>query len=142
MYSFFHSKTVELGFGAGLRLTDPGIGLKVTNPDEVPGAPQFDESGDLSTIVPLPALSSLIEYRITPKLAMRVRHEFFALEFEDISRQFSDQMLMFEYQFNRNFALGFGCNRVNLDVSGEDSDSTYSLNVNYDGFNFYVKGVF
>ena len=51
-------------------------------------------------------------------------------------------LLSFEYQFFRNIVVGLGWDRVNMDVNGSNSDVNWSTNVNYDGWNLFVRGVF
>ena len=86
--------------------------------------------------------SLLLEYRILPKLALRLRSDWFALDYEGYSGQFTDSFITFEYQVIRNMAIGLGWDRVNIDVAGDEEDKRWDLNVGYDGYMFYLKAMF
>lgn len=143
LFSFYHNEKVELGVGAGLHITDLATGLKVENISDVPILdPDINLKGDVSATAPLPVGSLLLEYRILPRFAVRLRNDWFALDYDGYKGVFIDSFVTFEYQVIRNMAIGLGWDRVKLDVTGDEDDRRWDVDVDYDGYMFYLKAMF
>ncbi len=120
LWSFHHSDKVELGIGAGLHITRLAISL-----DASTTVPANSSINNVDTTIPLPVVSFVLNYKITPKLHWYLKTEAFALKFDNWSGHWRDSTLGLEYRAWKHVALGAGLNSNSLDL--EEDDPTYKL---------------
>ena len=144
LYSFYHSPKVELALGGGLHLTRITSGLSVaTFGTNIPSDPlNYTVQRELETAAPLPVISLMLGYQISPRWKALWSHDVLFLEIDGISGDFSDSNLSVEFRAFKNVGFGLGYNRVGLNIEGEDDDSRYSAVVRYDAARFYVRAAF
>ncbi len=123
LWSFHHSDKVELGVGAGLHITRLAIGLDADETD-----PPDSSINQVDTSVPLPVVSFLLSYKVTPKLHWYLKSEAFALKFDNWSGHWRDSTLGLEYRAWEHVALGAGFSSYSLDL--DEDDPTYQLEFN------------
>ncbi len=125
LWSFHHSDKVELGIGAGLHITRLAISLDATAspPITVPSS-----INQVDTTLPLPVVSFLLSYKITPKLHWFLKTDAFALKFDNWSGHYRDSTLGLEYRAWKHVALGAGWNSNSLEL--DEDDPTYKLKFN------------
>ena len=136
LWSFYHSDKVELAAGAGLHLAEVGVGLTIDSG-------LFDAKlRTAKSNLPLPVLSFMLDYNVTPKFDWFLRTQFFALELGEWKGLYSDFQLGMEYDVFENFGVGIGLGSNALDIT-EDSDS---IRFNFDnriiGIHFFVSANF
>ncbi len=120
LWSFHHSDKVELGIGAGLHITRVAISL-----DSSTTVPANSSINQVDTTLPLPVVSFVLSYKITPKLHWFLKTEAFALKFDNWSGHWRDSTLGLEYRAWKHVALGAGLNSNSLDL--DEDDPTYKL---------------
>ena len=125
LWSFHHSDKVELGIGAGLHITRLAIGLAA---EASPTLPIPSSINQVHTTLPLPVVSFVLSYKITPKLHWFLKTEAFALKFDNWSGHWRDSTLGLEYRAWKHVALGAGWNSNSLDL--DEDDPTYKLKFN------------
>ncbi len=125
LWSFHHSDKVELGLGAGLHITRLAISLDATAspPITVPSS-----INQVDTTLPLPVVSFVLSYKITPKLHWFLKTDAFALKFDNWSGHWRDSTLGLEYRAWEHVALGAGFSSYSLDL--DEDDPTYQLEFN------------
>jgi hypothetical protein len=144
LYSFYHSSKVELALGGGLHLTRITSGLNVTTfGTNIPSDPlNYTTRRELKTAAPLPVVSLLLGYQISPRWKALWSHDVLFLEIDGISGDFSDSNIAVEYRAFKNVGFGLGYNRVGLNIDGEDDGAQYSAIVSYDAARLYVRAAF
>jgi len=137
LWSFYHSDKVELGVGAGLHMTRLGLGLNanVTNP---PGS----SIEQVDTTVPLPVISFVLSYQITPKWSWHLKTEAFALKFDKWAGSYRDATFGIEYRAWKNVALGAGLSANALEIEEEDPEYELKFTNNISGGLLYVAAYF
>ena len=136
LWSFHHSDKVELGVGAGLHITSLGLGLQAST-----------TSGSISTenvdtTVPLPVISFVLSYQISPKWNWYLKTEAFALKFDKWAGSYRDTTLGIEYRAWKNVALGAGLSANALEVEEDDPKSQLRFTNNISGGLLYVATYF
>ncbi len=121
LWSFHHSDKVELGIGAGLHITRLAISLDAASPT-LPIPPSINQ---VDTTVPLPVVSFVLNYKVTPKLHWYLKSEAFALKFDNWTGHWRDSTLGLEYRAWKHVALGAGLSSNSLDL--DEDDPTYKL---------------
>jgi hypothetical protein len=137
LWSFYHSQKVELGAGVGLHLTKIAIALDVSESTQGP-----IDTQDVDTTVPLPVLSFVLSYRVSPKLHWYIKSEAFALAFEDWEGVYTDGTLGIEYRFWKHVGLGTGLASNALKVTEKTDEYKFSYDNRITGLLFYVAGYY
>ncbi|RLA13811.1 MAG: hypothetical protein DRQ59_04485 [Gammaproteobacteria bacterium] len=120
LWSFYHTDKVELGVGAGLHITRLRLGLdaSVTNPPN-------QSLQNVNTTVPLPVVSLVLNYSVTPKFHWYLKTEAFVVKFDNWTGSYRDATLGMEYRAWRHVALGAGLSSNSLEI--EEDDPNYQL---------------
>ena len=124
LWSFHHSDKVELGLGAGLHITRLAISLDASSTN-----PPNSSINNVDTTLPLPVVSFLLNYEITPKLHWYLKAEAFSLKFDNWSGHYRDNTLGLEYRVSKHVALGTALSSYSLDI--DEDDPTYKFRFNY-----------
>jgi len=137
LWSFYHSNKVELGLGAGLHYTRLGLGL-----DASTTIPANSSIKNVDTAVPLPVLSLVLQYNVTPKFHWYLKTETFVLKFDNWVGNYRDNSFGMEYRAWKHVALGAALNSNAIDI--EESDPGYKLRFdnNIFGAQLYVASYF
>ena len=137
LWSFHHTDKVEIGVGAGLHVTRIAVGLKatVTNP---PGS----AIEQVDTTVPLPVISVLLKYHITPKWSWYLKSEAFAMKFDKWTGSYRDSTFGIEYRGWKHVALGAGLSSNALELEEEDPEYLLKYNNTIAGGLIYVATYF
>ena len=77
---------------------------------------------DARTTLPLPVLSIVLVYQVTPELSWRFKSKFFALQFDKWDENYIDTTLGIEYRIFENIGLGISLAGNSLKVAGDTSD--------------------
>ena len=137
LWSFYHSKKVELSAGAGLHITKVAIGLTadITEPPDSGVA-------DVDTTVPLPVLSFVLSYHVNPKFHWYLKSEAFALAFDDWEGTYTDGTLGIEYRFWKHVGIGAGLASNSLQITEKTGEYKFQYTNRISGLLFYVAGYF
>ena len=127
---------MELGVGAGLHITSLGLGLQAST-----------TSGSISTenvdtTVPLPVISFVLSYQISPKWNWYLKTEAFALKFDKWAGSYRDTTFGIEYRGWKNFAVGAGLSANALEIEEEDPKAQLRFTNNISGGLLYVATYF
>jgi len=120
LWSFHHSDKVELGLGAGLHYTRLALDL-----DASTTIPANSSVKKVDTTVPLPVLSLVLQYNVTPKFHWYLKSETFAMKFDNWIGNYRDNSFGMEYRAWKHVALGAALNSNSLDI--EENDPRYQL---------------
>ncbi len=120
LWSFHHTDKVELGVGAGLHITRLRMGLDASLTD-----PASQTLQNVNTTVPLPVLSLVLNYSVTPKFHWYLKTEAFLVKFDNWTGSYRDATLGMEYRAWKHVALGAGLSSNSLDI--EEDDPNYQL---------------
>ncbi len=117
LWSFHHTNKVELGVGAGLHITRLTVGLdaNITVPPN-----QFLRN--VNTTVPLPVVSLVLKYNVTPRFHWYLKTEAFAIKFENWVGSYRDATLGMEYRVWKHLALGAGLSSNSLELAENDAE--------------------
>jgi hypothetical protein len=137
LWSFHRTDKVEMGVGAGLHITRLSFDL-----DASVTTPPSQSVQDTQTTLPLPVISLIIKYNVTPKFHWYAKSEVFALRFDNYSGTFSDVTLGMEYRAWRHVALGVGFTTSSLDIEEEDSEYLLRFDNTISGGLLYVATYF
>ena len=92
--------------------------------------------------MPLPVLSFILKYKVTPKFGWFVKSEWFALKFDDWEGLYTDAMMGIEYRFFKNVGLGAGLGSNSLDISENTSDHKFNFDNRMTGVFIYAATYF
>ena len=137
LWSFHRTDKVEMGVGAGLHITRLSFDL-----DASVTTPPKQSAQDTQTTLPLPVISLIIKYNVTPKFHWYAKSEVFALKFDNYTGTFSDVTLGMEYRAWRHVALGVGFSTSSLDIEEDDSDYILRFDNTINGGLLYVATYF
>lgn len=132
-YSFYHSSKVEIGLGAGLHATSYRLSIKGTNGGVDDGA---------NITAPLPVVSFLLNYNITPDWLISYGTQAFFLQYDGSKGSLTDTSLNIEFRGFENISFGLGFNRVSFNVEFDGEDYLGSVENNVDGVTTYMAFYF
>jgi hypothetical protein len=135
LWSFHHSDKVELGVGAGLHITRLTMALDASTLSK-------DALQNVNTTVPLPVLSFVLNYNVTPTFGWYLKTEAFALNFDNWSGTYRDTTLGMEYRAWKHVALGAGLSSNALDLDEQGSNYHLRFNNTISGGLIYVATYF
>ena len=121
LWSFHRTDKVEMGVGAGLHITRLFLAMDVDTATGPIG------TEDVDTTVPLPVISFVLKYNVTPKFSWFLKTEAFALKFDKWAGSYRDTTFGMEYRVWKNVALGAGLSANALEIE-EDNPGEYNLN--------------
>ena len=137
LWSFYHSDKVELGVGAGLHLTRLRLGL-----DASVTKPPNQSAERVDTTVPLPVVSIVLNYHVTPKFHWYLKSEAFAMKFNDWTGSYRDATLGMEYRAWKHVALGAGLSSNSLEIEEDDPNFQLKFDNTISGARLYVATYF
>jgi hypothetical protein len=117
LWSFHHTDKVELGVGAGLHITRVSLGI-----DASITTPPNQSLQNVNTTVPLPVISFVLKYNVTPKFHWFLKSESFALKFDNWVGSFRDTTFGMEYRAWKHVALGAGLSSNSLEIAENDPE--------------------
>jgi len=132
LWSFHHTRKVELSVGAGLHVAKANFDLTASTTGS------GDEAADARLTVPLPVFSFLLNYSITPRLSWLFKTEIFGLMYGDVTGSYTDTTLAMEYRLVKNFGLGLGLGSSALDLQEETSEEKYTYENRISGILLYA----
>ena len=137
LWSFHHSKKVELGVGGGLHIMriSANLNASATSP---PGS----SLQSVKTTVPLPVVSLVLKYQVTPKFHWYLQTEAFALKYSDWTGFYRDTTFAAEYRFWKNIALGAGLSSNSLELQEDSPDHKLNFTNSISGGLIYVAAYF
>ena len=106
--------------GAGLHVTRLAVGL-----DSSTTIPTNSSVKKVDTTVPLPVISLVLQYQVTPKFHWYLKAESFALKFDNWVGVYRDTSFGIEYRARESLALGAALSINSLDI--EENDPKYKL---------------
>jgi len=118
LWSFHRTDKVELGVGAGLHITRLGLDL-----DASVTVPPAQAASNVDTTVPLPVISFVLKYHVTPKFHWYLSAEAFALKFDKWAGSYRDTTIGMEYRFWKHVALGVGLSSNSLEIEEDDPEA-------------------
>jgi len=137
LWSFYHTDKVEMGVGAGLHLTRLALGIDATLT-----APPNQSASNVDTSVPLPVISFVLKYNVTPKFHWYLKTEAFALKFDKYAGSYRDTTLGMEYRAWKHVALGAGLSANSLEIEEEDPEYQLKFENTISGGLLYVAMYF
>lgn len=136
LWSFYNNEKVELAAGAGLHLAKVGVGLSVDS--GLFGADLRTAKSDL----PMPVLSFVLDYNVTPKFNWFLRTQLFALDLGEWRGLYTDVHLGMEYQLFEHVGVGAGLGSNALEVQREIDNVRFAFNNRVTGLHFFVSANF
>ena len=136
LWSFYHSDKVELAAGAGLHLAKVDVGMAIDSG-------LFDaELRTAKSDLPMPVLSFMLEYNVTPKFDWFLKTQLFALELGEWGGVYSDIQLGMEYQVFERFGVGVALGSDGLDVAQESDNVRFNFDNRVTGLHIFVSANF
>jgi hypothetical protein len=139
-YSFFQDDRVNIGAGLGMYVAPVEYGISIIAGNKIRSV------GYRSVTVPLPALSLRGDLKLTPKVSLYGELDAMYMELGGFTGSLVDLRIGCDYQFTKNFSLGFGYNSFNLNVECDGSGSDYptvdfigAVKMRYTGLLLYAK---
>lgn len=136
LWSFYHSDKVELAAGAGLHLAEVKVGLGVDS------AIIGSELRTAKSNLPMPVLSFLLDYKVTPKFDWYLRTQLFAIELGEWRGVYSDIDLGMKYQLFEHIGIGAGIGSNGFDVVQEEDNTRFEFENRIAGLHFFVSANF
>lgn len=139
-WSFVNTSTYELFLGAGLNVRD--IRLKFRGEGLLAG------QGDTRVFetreaLPLPTFTAGLRYSIGDRWGVHFRAESFFLGVDENRGRMQDTYLLVEYDFSKNFGIGWGLNAYNVDLEMTlDEGRAGKIESSYLGFLLYLTARF
>ncbi|NNF95696.1 MAG: hypothetical protein HKM94_02065 [Halobacteria archaeon] len=137
LWSFHHTDKVELGVGAGLHITRLALGL-----DASTTTPANRSVENVDTTVPLPVISFVLRYNVTPKFLWYMKTEAFALKFDKWAGSYRDATFGMEYRAWKNVALGVGLSSNSLEIEEDDPKHQLRFDNTISGGLLYIATYF
>ncbi len=137
LWSFHHSDKVELAIGGGFHITRLGLALDASTTQ--PAGRAIEQ---VDTTVPLPVVSLVLKYNVTPKFHWYLKTEAFALKFDKWSGSYRDTTLGLEYRAWKNVAIGGGLSANALEIEEEDPKAELKFTNTIAGGLIYVATYF
>lgn len=134
-WSFINVEKYEFYVGAGLNISNAGLTFSA---QDVTGEIRYDGDG----LIPLPTFTFGGRFKITRKLALNFRTEFFRLEIGDFKGSLQDTYILLDYDITDHFGIGGGLNTFNFDLEMTQDELTGSIESSYNGVLFYLKAFF
>lgn len=136
LWSFYRSDKVELAAGAGLHMAEVRFGLNVDS--AIIGSDLRTAKSNL----PMPVLSFMLNYNVTPRFDWFLRSQLFALDLGEWRGVYSDIELGMKYQLFEHIGIGAGIGSNGLDVVREYDDSRFEYENRVAGLHFFVSANF
>ena len=136
LWSFYRSDKVELAAGAGLHMAEVRFGLNVDS--AIVGSDLRTAKSNL----PMPVLSFMLNYNVTPRFDWFLRSQLFALDLGEWRGVYSDIELGMKYQLFEHIGIGAGIGSNGLDVVREYDDSRFEYENRVAGLHFFVSANF
>ena len=136
LWSFYRSDKVELAAGAGLHMAEVRFGLNVDS--AIIGSDLRTAKSNL----PMPVLSFMLNYNVTPRFDWFLRSQLFALDLGEWRGVYSDIELGMKYQLFEHIGVGVGIGSNGLDVVREYDDSRFEFENRVAGLHFFVSANF
>jgi len=137
LWSFYRSDKVELGAGAGLHITRLATELNASTT-----TPPGQSLQKVDTTIPLPVISLVLNYHVTPKFRWFLKTEAFALKYDDWTGTYRDTNLGIEYRAWKHAALGAALNSNALDIEQDTSSYRLKFNNTISGVQVYLATYF
>ncbi|MFQ5936349.1 MAG: hypothetical protein ACE5LB_08080 [Acidiferrobacterales bacterium] len=131
MYSFFQTRTWDLGFTAGL------YGFDFDGSIVAPAARLVERDEEFA---PFPMVGIRATYALKPVLFLKGSFEYFEIDRSDVEAEVTDIWVALEYKTGKKLGIGIGYNDFDLD--GEDKEDRDEVSLKYDGFMLYAKIAF
>ena len=113
-YSFLRRERVELGGGLGIHL------METEARGEVPAEFQREEEAQGGA---LPSVALDFAWRISPRIALAARAQYFTADIDDFDGSFGDYHVDVQYRLRPNFAPGLGFSSISLELDVTDADN-------------------
>lgn len=136
LWSFYHSKKVELSVGAGLHITKLGLDINASTTSS--GL----DATDVKVTAPLPVLSLALTYNVTPKFSWYLKSELFSLSFDEYDGTYTDGSAGLEYRIWKNVGLGLGVSSNSLDLTQTTGDYKLKYSNRITGIQAYLAAYF
>ena len=136
LWSFYRSDKVELAAGAGLHMAEVRFGL------DVDSAIIGSELRTAKSNLPMPVLSFMLDYNVTPRFDWFLKTQLFALDLGEWRGVYSDIELGVKYQLFEHIGIGAGIGSNGLDVVREYDDSRFEYENRVAGLHFFVSANF
>jgi hypothetical protein len=137
LWSFHHTDKVELGVGAGLHITRLSMGIDADRTSQPTPSTQKVE-----TTVPLPVISLVLNYNVTPKFHWFLKTEAFVVKFDDWTGSYRDATFGMEYRAWKHVALGAGLSSNSLEIEEDVPEYRLRFTNSIGGALLYVATYF
>jgi hypothetical protein len=129
-FSFIQNQRFDVGASLGVHLTDVELGITAAGLRE-------EDVDDF--LAPLPVVGLRGAYAITPKFFLKASVDYFFIEIDSFEGRLIDANVSLEYNLFKYVGAGIGYNYFNLDVDIDTSDYLGNTELEYQGFQFFVK---
>jgi opacity protein-like surface antigen len=137
-YSFVNLEKFEAWFGGGLNTQKVNTQITIDLQDQ--GVQMFEE--DAKATIPIPTLNFGMRYNFSPRFRILVFQDLFGLKIGDYSGKLNNTRLLAEWNFVKNFGIGAGFERRNIEADADGDDFSGSLDTSYTGLTAFLKAQF
>ena len=132
-YSLFRSERFEAGVGLGLHI------IETSAEGSQPGTLNREKDSEAG-IFPTIAVNGA--YRISKRWAITARGQSFSAHPEGFDGSLSDYHADVQYRWRKNFAIGIGYTRINIDLELSDVDEPFMFNLDTQGPELFFRASF
>jgi hypothetical protein len=83
-----------------------------------------------------------MRYNFSPRFRILVFQDLFGLKIGDYSGKLNNTRLLAEWNFVKNFGIGAGFERRNIEADADGDDFSGSLDTSYTGLTAFLKAQF
>jgi len=145
-YDFLHLEQVRISGSAGVTWINLGTGVSangtINNPDGSFYASTYDKSGSVGAPVPMVGLN--LDWALAHRLVLRTYTRFFRLNLSDFSGGLNEAGMRLNWYFAKNFGMGIGYDRTDLNLKElkVDNDNIVKANYYFSGLSLFINLAF
>jgi len=132
-YSLFKGEKVEAGLGLGLHV------FEIHAEGGEPGTLNGDRDSEAGVF---PTAAVNFAYRISKRWAVTARYNGLQVSSDDGEGSYSDAHADIQYRWRKNFTIGIGYTRINIDLELTDVDEPFMFNLDTKGPELFFRASF
>jgi hypothetical protein len=132
-YSLFKGEKVEAGLGLGLHV------FEIQAEGGEPGTLNGDRDSEAGVF---PSAAVNFAYRISKRWAVTARYNGLQVSSDDGEGSYVDAHADIQYRWRKNFAVGIGYTRINIDLELSDVDEPFMFNLDTKGPELFFRASF
>lgn len=140
-YSFIRNENWEVLVGVGLHAFDieTVISGRLEVDNGTGGNTVEGSSASADVLAPLPNFRGGVKYMITPRWEVNASVGWLSLEVDDIDGEYAYADIGTEYRITENFGIGATYQISQIDVTSDEENGFYKLDVDFSGPSVYLS---